>query len=171
MGKEFLVCGESCRKVLSMTLIGLSRLHGIHEERELWSGSTPQVKKGYVSYEVVLLEEGEKPSPFQGGNAVKHVIKVLHGPEDPIGETHRFRVTLGYYYISGGRAIHLKRDIYRVDVRGIEGGALVSLKLEKGLSRIGYDELISKIMEKAQESSWESKIVYASFPDEISSCR
>ncbi len=154
-----------------MTLIALSRLHGIHEERELWSGSTPQVKRGYVSYEVSLLEEGNKSSPFHGSNAVKHVIKVLHGPEDPVGEVLRFRVTLGYYYISSGRAIHLKRDLYRLDLKGVERGALVSLRLEKGLSRIGYDELISKIVEKAQESSWESKISYALFPDEISSCR
>jgi len=102
---------------------------------------------------------------------MKHIIKVLHGPDDPIGMVFRFKVVLGYYYMSQGRAVHLKRDVYHVDVKGVRNGALVSLSLEKGLSRVGYEELMSKIIDKARESSWESRITYASFPDEISSCR
>ncbi len=153
-----------------MMLIALSRLHGIHEGRDLWSGSTPELKRGFVSYEVINLE-GDKSIPFEGSDAVKHIIKVLHGPDDPIGTIYRFRITLGYYYISEGRPIHLKRDVYRVDLKGVKKGVLLSLSLEKGLSRIGYEELVSKIVEKAKESSWGSKLIYASYPDELSFCR
>ncbi len=169
--KEYIICGESCRKVISMTLIGLSRLHGLHEERELWSGSTPELRRGFVSYEVLKQREGKKSVPFQGSNAIEQVVKVLHGPEDPTGVLYRFKITLGYYYMSQGRVIHLKRDVYRMHLRGIKKGAIASLSLEKGLSRMGYDELISRIINKAKESSWESKLTYASFPDELSSCR
>lgn len=153
-----------------MIFIALSRLHGMHEERELWSGSTQKVKKGFVSYEVLLLEEDGKSSPFIGEVAVRYVIRVLHGPESPTGESHKFRVVLNYYYISGGRAIYLKRDIYYLSIRAVENGALLSLRLDKGLSRMGYDELLSKIIEKAHEIDVKSKIICASYPDEISSC-
>lgn len=143
----------------------------MHEEKEFWSGSTPEVKKGFVSYEVLILEESGRASPFTGENAIKEVIRVLHGPEDPFEELHRFRVTLGYYYINRGRAIHLKRDIYHLNIHAVKNGTLVSLRLNKGLLRTGYDELISKIVEKARETNLESNIAYASYPDEISSCR
>ncbi len=168
--KDYIICGESCRKVISMVLIGLSRLHGLHEEMELWSGSTPELRKGFISYEILKKNEGKKYIPFQGSNAIEQVVRVLHSTEDPTGLLYRFKIILGYYYISQGRVVHLKRDIYRMHLKGIRKGAIASLSLEKGLSRTGYNELMSRIIDKARESSWESKLIYASFPDELNSC-
>ncbi len=153
-----------------MVLIGLSRLHGLHEEMELWSGPAPELRKGFISYEILKQHEDKKPVPFQGDIAIEQVVKILHSPEDPIGLLYQFKITLGYYYISQGRAVHLKRDVYGMHLKGIRKGVIVSLSLEKGLSRTGYDELMSRIIDKARESSWKSKLIYASFPGEISSC-
>lgn len=168
--RSYLFCGESSRKVLSMLVLGIFRLNGRREEVEIWCGASPELKKGFVSYEV-LRSEGKRFVPISESEVARCVAKVLHGPEDPKELSFIFRLSLNYYYFREGRTVYLKRDLYELKLRGLEGGALISLRFIKGMSRMGYDEVVERIAEKAKEVSLGSKLIYASYPDELDSCK
>lgn len=153
-----------------MLLLGVSRLNGHREEIELWCGTSPELKVGFVLYEITRYE-GRKSVSLTDSDIARHVVRVLHGPEDPKELFYKFRASLSYYYVKEGRAIYLKRDLYELYLRGASGGALMSLKFIKGMSRIGYEELVERIVEGAREASLGSKLTYASYPDELDSCR
>jgi len=167
--RNYIFCCDDERKAMSMLLLGLARLNGQREEMELWCGLSSELKRGFAFYEVSSYQ-GRKLVPLTDSEVMKSVVKTLHGPDDPKSLSYSFRISLGYYYIKGGRPIYLKRDLYELHLRGIERGALLSLRFLKGMSRIGYDELVGRIAERARESSMSSKLIYASYPDELSSC-
>ncbi|MCD6244464.1 MAG: hypothetical protein J7J65_04450 [Candidatus Korarchaeota archaeon] len=156
--------------MISLLLIALSRLHGLHEEKLLLSGHTPHPKQGYVSYEILKLEERGKSLPFVKENAMDLILRVLHGPEDPIGKVYRFNVILRYYYLRDEKPTYLKRDVYHVQLEGISKGALAFFSLRKGLARITPEDLISRLIKKTRTIKQNAKISYASFPDELDSC-
>lgn len=153
-----------------MLILAIHRINGRREEVEIWCGSSPELKRGFVSYEV-LRSEGKKFTPLSDSEVAKYVARVLHGPGDPEELSFSFRISLNYYYFREDRTVYLKRDLYELRLRGFNGGALISLKFLKGMSRIGYDELIEKIVEKAEEISLGSKLTYASYPDELDFCK
>ncbi|MCS7103341.1 MAG: hypothetical protein NZ992_05630 [Candidatus Korarchaeum sp.] len=153
-----------------MLLLGIFRLNGHREEIEIWCGASPELKMGFVLYEVARYE-GRKVVVLTDSDITRYVVRALHGPEDPRELSYKFRTSLSYYYIKEGRAIYLKRDLYEVHLRGISRGALMSLRFLKGMSRIGYDDLIERIVERAREASLSSRLTYASYPDELDSCR
>lgn len=152
-----------------MLLLGISRINGHREEIELWCGTSPEPRMGFMLCEVAKYE-GRKPVALTDSDVTRYVVRTLHGPEDPRALSYRFRVSLNYYYIREGRAIYLKRDLYELYLRGLERGALMSLRFLKGMSRIGYEELVERIVERAREASLGSKLIYASYPDELDSC-
>ncbi|MEM0017289.1 MAG: hypothetical protein QXJ48_04675 [Candidatus Korarchaeum sp.] len=170
MVREYIFCGENSGKVLSMLLLGISRLNGHREEIELWCGASPELKTGFVLYEVARYE-GRKLITLTDSDITRYVVRALHGPEDPREISYKFRTSLSYYYVKEGRAIYLKRDLYELYLRGVSGGALMSLRFLKGMSRVGYDELVERIVERAKEASLGSRLIYASYPDELDSCR
>ena len=152
-----------------MLLLGISRLNGHREEIELWCGASSEPRMGFMLCEVARYE-GRKLVALTESDVTRYVVKALHGPEDPRMLSYRFRISLNYYYIKEGRAVYLKRDLYELQLRGTDGGALMSLRFLKGMSRIGYEELAERIVERAKEISLGSKIIYASYPDELDSC-
>ncbi|MCC6028831.1 MAG: hypothetical protein LM591_01645 [Candidatus Korarchaeum sp.] len=167
--RNYIFCCDDERKTISMLLLGLARLNGQREEMELWCGLSPELKRGFVFYEIYSYQ-GRRLVPLTDSEVTKSVVRALHGPDDPKSLSYNFRISLGYYYIKEGRPIYLKKDLYELRLRGVERGAILSLKFLKGMSRIGYDELVERIAERARESSMSSKLIYASYPDELSSC-
>ncbi|RDD53514.1 MAG: hypothetical protein BA066_04045 [Candidatus Korarchaeota archaeon NZ13-K] len=170
MSRDYIFCGESCGRVLSMLLLGISRLNGHREEIELWCGTSPEIRMGYVLYEVTR-HEGRRFVPLTGSEVTRYVVRTLYGPDDPRELSYRFRVSLSYHYVKEGRAVYLKGDVYELSLRGIDKGALLSLRFVKGMSRVGYDELVERIAEVSRGTSMGSRLIYASYPDELDSCK